>query len=146
MVQRRPPDPMDSMTRGSNPVRSTRHICESFQSQNVVLTRCRCAPPTPVCIRTLKNVRQLKILWSMSEFGGLWKDGMWLLKWRRNDNRSHTPPHPMEERRKKRRCATCSSTSYLNETCVSKDISKLWSAEMWESSGGHSNCPSFICL
>ena len=27
-VERRPRDPMDSMTRGSNPVRSTRKICE----------------------------------------------------------------------------------------------------------------------
>ena len=30
LVERRPRDPMDSMTRGSNPIRSTRQICEFF--------------------------------------------------------------------------------------------------------------------
>ena len=30
LVERRPRDPMDSMIRGSNPVRSTRNICGSF--------------------------------------------------------------------------------------------------------------------
>ena len=43
LVERRPRDPMDSMTRGSNPVRSTKFV-RVFPSENVVLTRCRCAP------------------------------------------------------------------------------------------------------
>ena len=30
LVERRPRDPMDSMIRGSNPVRSSRKNCESF--------------------------------------------------------------------------------------------------------------------
>ena len=30
LVERRPPDPVDSMTRGSNPVRSTRQIYKRF--------------------------------------------------------------------------------------------------------------------
>ena len=30
LVERQPRDPIDSMTRGSNPVRSTRTICKSF--------------------------------------------------------------------------------------------------------------------
>ena len=30
LVERQPRDPMDSLTRGSNPVRSTRKICEIF--------------------------------------------------------------------------------------------------------------------
>ena len=45
LVERRPPDPMDFMTGGSNPVRSTIQICESFSESNVVLTRYRCVPP-----------------------------------------------------------------------------------------------------
>ena len=51
LVERRPRDPMDSMTRGSNPVRGTITICKRFPSQNVVLTRCRCAPPPCVNAR-----------------------------------------------------------------------------------------------
>ena len=45
---------------------------EFFRVKNVVLTRCRCAQH-PVCIRTHNNdhVRTLKILQSMSDFGGL---------------------------------------------------------------------------
>ena len=31
LAERRPRDPVDSMTRGSNPVRSTRTICEFFR-------------------------------------------------------------------------------------------------------------------
>ena len=31
LVERQPQDPMDSLTRGSNPVQSTRQICEFFQ-------------------------------------------------------------------------------------------------------------------
>ena len=45
-----------------------------FRVKNVVLTRCRCAQPT-VCIHRQQNdhVRTLKILKSMSDFGGLRK-------------------------------------------------------------------------
>ena len=45
-----------------------------FRVKNIVLTHRRCAQP-PVCIRTHKNdqVRTLKILWTMSEFGGFRK-------------------------------------------------------------------------
>ena len=50
-VERRPQDPMDSMTRGSNPVRNTRKMCEFFGVKHVVLTRCRCSP-IPLCIYT----------------------------------------------------------------------------------------------
>ena len=60
-VERRPRDPMDSMTRGSNPVRSTRKICESFSELKCcadLLSVC----PTPVYTRTHKDVRTLKIL------------------------------------------------------------------------------------
>ena len=60
LVERRPQDPMDAMNRGSNPVRSTRTICDSFSK-----SKC-CADSllwsTPVCMRTHKNVRMLKIL------------------------------------------------------------------------------------
>ena len=52
LVEHVPRDLMDSMTRGSNPVRSTRKFVRIFPSQNVVLTRCHsvsvnchCAPP-----------------------------------------------------------------------------------------------------
>ena len=53
-----------SKTRGSNPVRSTRQICEGqfFRVKIVVLTR-RCAQPPAVCIRmhTNNHIRMLKI-------------------------------------------------------------------------------------
>ena len=42
-VERRPRDPMDSMTRGSNPVRSTRKVCKSFSE-----SKC-CASSLSVC-------------------------------------------------------------------------------------------------
>ena len=42
LVERRPQDPMDSITRGSNPVRSTRKICEFFSQ------KC-CADSLSVC-------------------------------------------------------------------------------------------------
>ena len=52
LVERRTRDPE---TQGSNPVRSTRKMCESFfPSQNVMLTRCRCAQP-PCAQRTYGN-------------------------------------------------------------------------------------------
>ena len=35
LVEHRPQDSMDSMTRGSNPVRSTRTICESFSESKM---------------------------------------------------------------------------------------------------------------
>ena len=59
----------DSMTRGSNPVRSTTNIYESFSNQ-----KC-CADSLSVCICTQKNehVSTLKIMLSMPEFGGLRK-------------------------------------------------------------------------
>ena len=51
---------LDSMTRGSNQVRSARQICESLSE-----SKC-CADssvfPTPVCVRTHTNVRTLKIM------------------------------------------------------------------------------------
>ena len=55
----------DPKTGGSNPacVMSTRKISESFfRVKNVVLTRCRCAPPPRVYTRTHKNdhVRTLR--------------------------------------------------------------------------------------
>ena len=64
LVVCRAQDPKD---RGSNPVRSTRKICEIFRVKNVVLTRLSVCP-TPVCIRTHKidHVHTLKILWSLS--------------------------------------------------------------------------------
>ena len=52
LVERRTQDPKD---RGSNPVRSTRVVCEFFRVKNVVLTRYRCAQPPYVYIRTRKN-------------------------------------------------------------------------------------------
>ena len=63
LVERLPRDPMDSMTRGSNPVRSIRNICESCSESKCCadsLSVCY----TPVCIRTHNNVglRALKIL------------------------------------------------------------------------------------
>ena len=53
----------DLKVEGSNPVRSTRKT-EFFRVKNVVLTRCRCAQPPCVCIRTHTkyHVRTLKIL------------------------------------------------------------------------------------
>ena len=36
---------MNSMTQGSNPIRSTRKICEFFRVKFFVLTHCRCAQP-----------------------------------------------------------------------------------------------------
>ena len=58
-------DPMDSTSRGSNLVQSTRKICDSFSES-------KCCADSSVC-RTHKKVCTLKILKSMSEFGGLWK-------------------------------------------------------------------------
>ena len=53
VVEHRHRDPMDSMTRGSNPVRRTRTICESFSDSKCCADSSVC--PTPVCIRTHKN-------------------------------------------------------------------------------------------
>ena len=63
----------DPKTRGSNPVQRTRQICDTFSESKCCADLSEC--PTPVCIRTHKNdhVRILKILKSMSEFGGLRK-------------------------------------------------------------------------
>ena len=67
-VERRPQNPMDSMTRGSHPVRSTRKKkWEFFRVKNDVLTRCRCVQPRVyiyIYILALTNdhVRSLKIL------------------------------------------------------------------------------------
>ena len=61
LVERRPRDPMDSMTRGSNPVRSTIKHCESF-SESKCCTDSLSVCPTPVWISTHKNVRTLRIL------------------------------------------------------------------------------------
>ena len=36
LVERRPQDQMDSKTRGSNPVRSTRKICETFSESKML--------------------------------------------------------------------------------------------------------------
>ena len=41
----------DSMTRGSNPARSTRKTCEFFLVKNVVLTHCQCAQHPVVHVR-----------------------------------------------------------------------------------------------
>ena len=68
LVSRRTQDPNDE---GSNPVRSTRKVCEFFRVKNVVPTRCRCSQP--LCVYKNDHVCTLKILKSMSEFGGLWK-------------------------------------------------------------------------
>ena len=72
LVEHRPQDPMDSRTRGSNPVRSTNKIYESF-SESKCCAGSLLVCPTPVCIHTHKHVCTLRILWSMSEFGGLQK-------------------------------------------------------------------------
>ena len=56
LVERRPQDPMYSMTRGSNPVRSTRKFVTVFPSQYVVLSR-RCAPPPRVYARIRTHAR-----------------------------------------------------------------------------------------
>ena len=66
LVERRTQAPKD---RGSNPVKSTRRICEFFRVKNVVLTR----PPPVYYTHKNDHVRTLKILYSMSEFGGLRK-------------------------------------------------------------------------
>ena len=58
MVERPPRNPMDSMTRGSNLVQNTRNICESFPESKC----CADSSVCPVCTRTHKNVRTLKIL------------------------------------------------------------------------------------
>ena len=46
------------------------NVWEFFRVKINVLTRCRCAPLPCVYVRTHKNVRTLKILQAMSEFGG----------------------------------------------------------------------------
>ena len=53
LVERQPRDPMDSMTRGSNPVRSTTTICESFSESKCGADSSVC--PIPVCVRTHTN-------------------------------------------------------------------------------------------
>ena len=61
LVERWPRDPMNSMTRGSKPVKSTRTISESFSESKCCadsLSEC----PTPVCTRMHKNVCTLNIL------------------------------------------------------------------------------------
>ena len=42
LVERRPRDPMDSMTR---PMHKRHYFVRVFPSQNAVLTQCRCASP-----------------------------------------------------------------------------------------------------
>ena len=73
-LERRTQDPMDPMTRVRTPSGAQEKLCEFFRGTNVVLTRCRCAQPH-ICIRTHEHdcVRTLKILHSMSGFGGLQK-------------------------------------------------------------------------
>ena len=54
LVERRPRDTMESMTRGSNPVRSTHKMCESF-SESKCCADSLSVCPTPcvfACIRT----------------------------------------------------------------------------------------------
>ena len=71
LVKHRTQDPK---TRGSNPVRSTRKICQSF-SESKCCADSLLVCPTPMCICTHKNdhIHMLKILQSMSEIGGLQK-------------------------------------------------------------------------
>ena len=71
-LQHRTQGPKDE---GSNPVRSTGANSELCQVKNVVLTRRRCVQPPCVCAPAYKNahVRTLKILSSVSEFGGFRK-------------------------------------------------------------------------
>ena len=71
LVERQPRDPVDSVTRRSNPVRSTRTSCESFSEKKCCADSSVCL--TPVCIHMHKNdhARTQKIL--QSEFGGLRK-------------------------------------------------------------------------
>ena len=73
LVERRAQDSMTSVTRVRTPS-GAQEKCEFFRVKNVGLTRYRCAQP-PSCIRTHKNdhICTLKILQSMSEFGGLRK-------------------------------------------------------------------------
>ena len=60
LVERRTRDPK---TRGSNPVRSTRTICEFFRVKNVVLTRCHCRCAQPLCVYAHNDhVHTLQIL------------------------------------------------------------------------------------
>ena len=76
LVERRPRDPIKWLTRGSNPVRSTRTICERFFSESKLLCWLVVSVPNPrVIIRTHKHdhVRRLNILLSMLEFDGLRK-------------------------------------------------------------------------
>ena len=76
-LERRPQDPMDSMTGGSNPVKEQHQnkIVSVFSSQKWCADSCSVCPIPRVCIRTHENnhVRTLKILLSMSELGGLLK-------------------------------------------------------------------------
>ena len=62
LLERRPQDPMDSMTRGSNPVRSTRKkLVRVFPSQKCCadsLSVC----PAPVCILSLKALSAIGTL------------------------------------------------------------------------------------
>ena len=60
----------------SNPVRSTRKkLWEFFRVTDVVLTPCRCAQPLCVYARIkMITYARLKILLSVSEFGGFRKD------------------------------------------------------------------------
>ena len=51
LVERRPQDRMDSMTRGSNPILSTRKSCEFFRVEDVVPSHCKCVQPPCVYAR-----------------------------------------------------------------------------------------------
>ena len=53
----------DSMTQGSKLSQEHKKKIEFFQVKNVVLTRCRCVCPIPVCTRMHNyHIRTLKIL------------------------------------------------------------------------------------
>ena len=65
----------DSMTRGSNPVRNTTNIYESFSNQKCSgdsLSVCRLYILI-ICTQNNEHVSTLKIMLSMPEFGGLRK-------------------------------------------------------------------------
>ena len=71
LVEHGPQDPIDSMIRGSNPSVAQEKIVTVFLSQNVVLARCRCAPPPCVHarIRTYMHVKDhvvhVRVWWIM---------------------------------------------------------------------------------
>ena len=61
LIQRRTRDPMYSMTRSSNPIRSTSNNCDSF-SESKCCADSLSVCPNPVCTCTHKNVCTVKIL------------------------------------------------------------------------------------